>query len=217
MLVRFTGKVSVPSRALQLRNVAEPMKEQPCPAHDNLPPIRTILPPQSPLVQITKVDETISVWLAHFVHFSFYRPLGELRTKRLDASEYACFGMQAFRPLFLSYNLKKFETEVTAMKRNVSLDKQSKKAQKEYYSGLRRTWNGVDPATRTMPNGKAYNRSKEKHRIGRELRDGFPADSVFFCFLSAETGAIPLPAHLKLYTEPMQKRNAILPDLGYNR
>ena len=138
-------------------------------------------------------------------------------TKRLDASEYACFGMQAFRPLFLSYNLKKFETEVTAMKRNVSLDKQSKKAQKEYYSGLRRTWNGVDPATRTMPNGKAYNRSKEKHRIGRELRDGFPADSVFFCFLSAETGAIPLPAHLKLYTEPMQKRNAILPDLGYNR
>lgn len=71
------------------------------------------------------------------------------------------------------------------MKRHVSLDKQSKKAQKEYYSGLRRTWNGVDPATRTMPNGKAYNRKKEKCRIGRELRDGFPADSAFLLYTNA--------------------------------
>lgn len=65
------------------------------------------------------------------------------------------------------------------MKKYVSIDKRSKKAQKEYYSALRRTWNGLNPVTRTVPNGKAYNRNKDKQerrRIGRESRDGFEAD-----------------------------------------
>ena len=31
--------------------------------------------------------------------------------------------------------------------------------------------------TRSVPNGKAYNRKKEKERISKEFRDGFGADS----------------------------------------
>ena len=64
------------------------------------------------------------------------------------------------------------------MKKYISLDKRSKKAQKEYYSSLRRTWGGLNPATRTVPNGKAYSRSKAKQegrRAGGEFRDGFSA------------------------------------------
>lgn len=67
------------------------------------------------------------------------------------------------------------------MNQYVSIDKRSKKAQKEYYSGQRRTWNGLNPVTRTAPNGKAYNRNKDKQerrRIGRESGDGFAADFV---------------------------------------
>ena len=45
------------------------------------------------------------------------------------------------------------------MKQYVTLDKRSKKAQREYY-----------------PSGKAYNRKKEKQRIGVEFRNGFDAD-----------------------------------------
>ncbi len=71
------------------------------------------------------------------------------------------------------------------MKKYVSLDKRSKKAQKEYYSSLRRTWGGLNPATRTVPNGKAYNRNKDKqerHRAGGEFRNGF--DAGFFWLFS---------------------------------
>ena len=51
------------------------------------------------------------------------------------------------------------------MKKYISLDKRSKKAQKEYYAGFRRTWDGVNPETRIMPNGKAYNRKKDKEKL----------------------------------------------------
>lgn len=69
------------------------------------------------------------------------------------------------------------------MKTYVSIDKRSKKAQKEYYSGQRHTWNGLNPVTRTVPNGKAYNRNKdrqERRRIGIESSSGFDVD--FFLF-----------------------------------
>ncbi|MEE0421036.1 MAG: hypothetical protein UDG86_13410 [Lachnospiraceae bacterium] len=65
----------------------------------------------------------------------------------------------------------------------MSIDKRSKKAQKEYYSGQRHTWNGLNPVTRTVPNGKAYNRNKdrqERRRIGKESSSGFDVD--FFLF-----------------------------------
>ena len=51
------------------------------------------------------------------------------------------------------------------MKKYISLDKRSKKAQKEYYAGFRRTWDGVNPETRIMPNGKVYNRKKDKEKL----------------------------------------------------
>jgi hypothetical protein len=65
------------------------------------------------------------------------------------------------------------------MNQYVSLDKRSKKAQKEYYSKQRRTWGELNPVTRSVPSGKVYSRKKDKHRIGVESRDGFDAD--FLC------------------------------------
>ena len=52
----------------------------------------------------------------------------------------------------------------------VPISKQSKKAQKAYHSLRRSTWGILNPATRTMPNGRAYNRKKQKanDRSGRE-------------------------------------------------
>ena len=67
------------------------------------------------------------------------------------------------------------------MKKFVSLDKQSKKARKEYYSGRRRTWGDVNPVTRSVPSGKTYNRKKDKQKLrktGRDSVDGF--DAGFF-------------------------------------
>ena len=53
------------------------------------------------------------------------------------------------------------------MKKYVSLDKRSKKAQREYYSKRRHTWGEFNPATRSVPSGKTYNRKKEKQRLLR--------------------------------------------------
>lgn len=53
------------------------------------------------------------------------------------------------------------------MKQLVPLKKQSKKKQKEYHDKQRGSWNGISPVTRTVPNGKAYDRNRSK----RELRD----------------------------------------------
>ena len=55
------------------------------------------------------------------------------------------------------------------MEQWIPLDKQSKKAQKEYHSKQRGSWNGLCPVTRTVPNRKAYDRNRIKHedrRIG---------------------------------------------------
>lgn len=54
------------------------------------------------------------------------------------------------------------------MQQLVPLKKQSKKAQKEYYSKQRGSWYGISPVTRTMPNGKAYDRNRVK-RTTREI------------------------------------------------
>ena len=71
------------------------------------------------------------------------------------------------------------------MKKYVSLDKRSKKAQREYYSERRHTWGELNPVTRSIPSGKTYNRKKEKKRIGRELSNEFQADP-FFVILSKD-------------------------------
>ena len=65
--------------------------------------------------------------------------------------------------------------EVKPMKKYVPLDKRSKKEQREYHSGRRRTWGEFNPVTRSVPSGKKYNRKKEKQRTGREIRNGFDA------------------------------------------
>ena len=62
------------------------------------------------------------------------------------------------------------------MKKYVSLNKRSKKAQREYHAKQRRTWGELNPVTRSVPSGKVYNRKKEKQKIGREFKNGFDAD-----------------------------------------
>ena len=56
------------------------------------------------------------------------------------------------------------------MRQLIPLCKQSKKAKKEYYAKQRGSWNGISPVTRTVPNGKAYDRNRVK-RTNRELAD----------------------------------------------
>ena len=72
------------------------------------------------------------------------------------------------------------------MKKYVSLDKRSKKAQREYYSERRHTWGELNPVTRSVPSGKTYNRKKDKKRIGRELSNEFQADP--FCYFVERFG-----------------------------
>ena len=81
------------------------------------------------------------------------------------------------------------------MKKYVSLDKRSKKAQREYYSERRHTWGELNPVTRSVPSGKTYNRKKDRNRIGRELSDEFQADPFYFILLKNLPGvhSIPLP------------------------
>ena len=57
------------------------------------------------------------------------------------------------------------------MKNYTSLEKMSKKAQREYYKKYRKDWGGMSPVTRCPDNPKAYNRAKEK----RENRNGIHA------------------------------------------
>ena len=65
------------------------------------------------------------------------------------------------------------------MKKYVSLNKRSKKAQREYHAKQRRTWGELNPVTRSVPSGKVYNRKKEKQKIGREFKNGFDSGLLF--------------------------------------
>ncbi len=42
------------------------------------------------------------------------------------------------------------------------LNKQSKKAQKQYHARQRGSWYGLNPVTRTVPGGKGYDRNRVK-------------------------------------------------------
>lgn len=55
------------------------------------------------------------------------------------------------------------------MKSYIPLEKRSKKAQKEYYSSLRRTWGITDPVTKSVRSRKKYRRTDEKIRTAREM------------------------------------------------
>ena len=52
----------------------------------------------------------------------------------------------------------------------VPLKKQSKKAQREHHAKQRGSWYGLSPVTRTVPNGKAYNRNQAKRSV-RDFTD----------------------------------------------
>ena len=56
------------------------------------------------------------------------------------------------------------------MKQMIPLKKQSKKAQKWQHAKQRGSWYGICPITRTVPNGKTYDRNRVK-REDRELAD----------------------------------------------
>lgn len=64
------------------------------------------------------------------------------------------------------------------MNNYVPVNKRTKKQQKVYYKQQRSTWE-INPVTRTVPNGKGYNRNKikqEDRRSGRisEIKDILP-------------------------------------------
>ena len=48
------------------------------------------------------------------------------------------------------------------MRKVIALSKQSKKAQKAFHAQQRGSWNGLNPITRIVPNGKVYSRAKAK-------------------------------------------------------
>lgn len=48
------------------------------------------------------------------------------------------------------------------MKKMIPLNKQSKKAQRNYHAKQRGSWNGLSPVTRVVPSGKVYDRKKLK-------------------------------------------------------
>lgn len=67
------------------------------------------------------------------------------------------------------------------MKRYVTIDKRSKKAKKEYYSKQRGTWGEINPVTRSVPSGKAYNRNKDKQKIGKSAENSVMDLMSIFC------------------------------------
>lgn len=69
------------------------------------------------------------------------------------------------------------------MKQYVTIDKRSKKAQKEYYAKQRLTWGILNPATRSVPSGKTYNRKKDKRRISIESSALEMDLLLFFCVI----------------------------------
>lgn len=76
----------------------------------------------------------------------------------------------------VSKTIMEMQMALDKYNQTVQFDKRSKKAQREYYAKQRTTWGELNPVTRSVPSGKAYNRKKEKQRIGVEFRNGFDAD-----------------------------------------
>lgn len=63
----------------------------------------------------------------------------------------------------------------------VPINKQSKKARKAYHSAQRSTWGILNPATRTMPNGRAYDRKKQKVNDRSDRESSFDFLPLPFC------------------------------------
>ena len=83
------------------------------------------------------------------------------------------------------------------MDRFIPPEKRSKKEQKKLNAKRRRTWGDMSPVTRTVPNGKAYNRKKLKNderRNSRNYREDGPAVLLLWAVRSADPGGSDLPA-----------------------
>ena len=71
----------------------------------------------------------------------------------------------------------------------VPIEKQSKRKQKEFHSTQRKDWGGLNPVTRKVPDLKAYDRKKSKHRYRHE-----PClDFSFLCGFGILKKLQPLP------------------------
>ena len=57
------------------------------------------------------------------------------------------------------------------MNKYIPLNKKSKKEQKKFHAMQRQTWNGLNPVTRTVPNGKEYDRNRLKDEARKNSRD----------------------------------------------
>lgn len=57
------------------------------------------------------------------------------------------------------------------MNRFIPLEKKSKKEQKKFNAMQRKDWNGLNPVTRTVPNGKGYDRNKIKDEYRKNSRN----------------------------------------------
>ncbi len=49
----------------------------------------------------------------------------------------------------------------------IPLAKQSKAKQREYHAAKRGSWNGINPVSRVVPNGRAYDRNRIKREAFR--------------------------------------------------
>ena len=69
------------------------------------------------------------------------------------------------------------------MDRYIPLNKKSKKEQKKFYDMQRQTWNGLNPVTRTVPNGKRYDRNRMKdidRKTAGNSETNLPAVFIYF-------------------------------------
>ncbi|MBR3245140.1 MAG: hypothetical protein IKF90_21015 [Parasporobacterium sp.] len=70
------------------------------------------------------------------------------------------------------------------MVKYVPLSKKSKKEQRKFHAMQRRTWDGLNPVTRTVPNGKAYDRNKQKQTDRRNSSYYRDDNNCCFCLSS---------------------------------
>ncbi len=54
------------------------------------------------------------------------------------------------------------------MEKMIPLAKQSKAKQREYHVARRGSWNGVNPVSRIVPSGRAYDRNRMKREARRD-------------------------------------------------
>ena len=90
------------------------------------------------------------------------------------------------------------------MNKFIPPEKRSKKEQKKLNAKRRRTWGDMSPVTRTVPNGKAYDRKKLKNderRNSRNYREDGPAVLLFGAFYFVGRTEFPLEhAPISCYT-----------------